>query len=191
MARRRLQQTFKLSEQVGSYDEDPVMPAEVDPQLTIGRADKPQPFFLICEKDSLVVQMTGAARIEFKDSSVRYVDTHAGDYIYVPARTPHRILPEEPGIIYRYKAAQAGLEATAWYCETCDGEVHRVTWDTASELPQEGYMRAVATFNADPASRRCGRCGAEHPLVDAEGNRWAEISAELRAGQGGEDDDDW
>ena len=41
MPRRRMQQTFKLAAGVGFFDEYPVLPDGVDPQLTMSRADRP------------------------------------------------------------------------------------------------------------------------------------------------------
>jgi 3-hydroxyanthranilate 3,4-dioxygenase len=190
MPRRRLQQTFKLAAQVGFFDEYPVLPDGVDPQLTLSRADRAQPFFLVCEKDSLIVQMTGHAHVEFKNSSVLSMATCPGDFVYVPARTPHRIVPAEDSLLYRYKAERAGLEAVAWYCQNCGEQVHRVTWDAADELPQEGYVRAVSEFNASESLRTCGKCANVHPPVDAAGNNWHRIATELRTPVD-PDNDDW
>ena len=190
MPRRRLQQTFKLAAQIGFFDEYPVLPDGIDPQLMMSRADRPQPFFLVCEKDCMIVQMTGRVRVEFKDASVLYMATCPGDYVYVPARTPHRIVPQEGSIFYRYKAEAAGLEAVAWYCDACGEQVHRVTWDTAQELPQEGYARAVSLFNGAESFRRCKTCGTAHSPVDVAGNNWNAIAKELRSA-GNENDDDW
>jgi uncharacterized protein with PIN domain len=190
MPRRRMQSTFKLAAQIGFFDEYPVLPDGVDPQLMMSRADRPQPFFLVCEKDSMIVQMTGHARVEFKDSSVLYMATRPGDFVYVPARTPHRIVPQESSIFYRYKAEHAGLEAVAWYCAKCNEPLHRMCWDTAEELPQEGYARAISEFNDVESLRTCKECGSVHPLADVAGNNWSAITKELRSA-GNESDDDW
>ncbi len=190
MARRKLQQTDKLAQQVGAFDEYPVMPEGVSPQLMLSRNDRPLPFYLICEKDTLIVQMTGEGRIVFKDSAMNYTATVPGDLVYVPARTPHRLFTDHDSLIYRYKAEKAGLEGVAWYCDGCGAEVYRLVFDTETELPQEGYLRAVETFNGDQALRTCKSCGAAHPIADASGNNWIAIAAELRGGDD-EDDDDW
>ena len=191
MARRKLQQTDKLAQIVGAFDEYPVMPEGVSPQLMLSRNNRPLPFYLICEKDTIVVQMSGTGRIVFKDSAMNYTATVPGDLVYVPARTPHRLFTEADSLIYRYKAENAGLEGVAWYCEGCNAEVHRLVFDTATELPQEGYLRAVEGFNADEGLRTCKSCGAVHPAADASGNNWQAIADELRQGDDDEDDDDW
>lgn len=190
MARRMLQQTAKMAKTVGPFDEYPVIPDGISPQLMMSRNDRPQPFYLICEKDTLLVQMSGVGRVEFKDSAMNFTPTSPGDMIYVPARTPHRTVSNEDSIIYRYKAEQAGLEGVAWYCENCGSEVHRLVFDTATELPQEGYSRAVEAFNRDETLRTCGTCNTVHPTVDASGNNWAAIAKELRSADDDEDDDD-
>ncbi|AHD11884.1 cupin domain-containing protein [Phaeobacter gallaeciensis] len=189
MPRRRFHQTYQLAQQIGCFDEYPAISEGVDPQVNISRSDRVQPFHLICEKDTMIVLMSGAAKVEFRQSSVNYVNGTPGEMIYVPARIPHRVVPSEETILYRYKAEHAGLEAVAWYCEGCASEVARVTWDTAEELPQEGYLRATAAFNSDQAMRTCDTCGKEHPPVDTTGNRWQEIIDELTAEA--DEDDDW
>jgi len=180
MARKRMLQTFREAEQRGPYDEYPVLPQDVDPQLHLSRNDRPQPFHLVCEKDTVLVQMSGRGRVEFRDSSVRWFTATPGDFIYVPGGTPHRFLPDGVAAQYRYKAAVAGREEVRWYCEACDGLLASDSWDTAVELPQEGYLRATRAFNADAAVRTCADCGAEHPMVDLTPYRWGEIAAEIR-----------
>ncbi len=179
MSRKRAFNTFKEAEGRGPYDEYPVLAADVDPQLHLSRNDRPQPFFLICEKDCVLVQLSGKGRVEFRDSSMLWTAAVPGDFIYIPARTPHRFLPDEPSTQYRYKAIVPGLEGVCWYCPECGKRIGEEIWDTAKELPQEGYLRASTAFNEEPARRRCA-CGFEHPTIDLAPYRWAEIARELR-----------
>lgn len=183
MTRKRMLHTFKEATLRGPYDEYPVLPPEVDPQLHLSRNDRPQPFFLWCEKDTVIVQMSGTGRIEFRDAPVHWWPTVPGDFVYVPARTPHRYLPDDASIQYRYKARNSGLEAVLWYCEQCGREIARETWDTAVELSQEAYLRAARGFNDDARRRRCS-CGFEHPVIDLAPYRWHEIAQELRGETG-------
>jgi 3-hydroxyanthranilate 3,4-dioxygenase len=178
MAGKRMFHTFKEARKRGEYDEYPMLPNDVDPQLHLSNSAKPQPFFLVCEKDTVLVQMTGGARIEFKDSPVLYEDAKIGDHIYVPGGTPHRIIPNSPSVQYRYKATLAGLEALAWYCEDCGAEIYRKVWDTAEQLPQSAYHQITAAFNGSDELRTCA-CGSVHPLVDATGNNWVAIAEDL------------
>jgi 3-hydroxyanthranilate 3,4-dioxygenase len=171
--------TFQAAQTSGPYDEYPVLPAEVDPQLTLSRNDRPQPFYLTCAKDCVLAQMSGSGRLLMRDSAVRYFDLIPGDYVYVPAGTPHRMMPSETSIQYRFKAANSGLEAVSFYCEACNQELHTVTWDTEQQSPQAGYLRATSNFNASPEQRTCSKCGAVHPAIDLAGFRWAEIATEL------------
>lgn len=183
MARRRMLDTFEAAKEAGPYDEYPVLPSGIDPQLHLSRNDRPQPFHLICEKDCVLVQMSGLARVEMRDSSVLFFDLVPGDYAYVPAGTPHRIVPSESSIMYRYKAENAGLEATAFYCTRCPTLLAKDTWDTAVELPQAGYLRSVEAFNADETKRRCDQCSSVEAPVDLSDYRWAAIVEELSAAE--------
>jgi 3-hydroxyanthranilate 3,4-dioxygenase len=180
MGQRRGFKTFDEAAKAGPYDEYPMFPPGTDPQLCLSRNERPQPFYLVCSKDSVLVQMSGEGRVEFKDSPLLRCALEPGDFVYVPAGTPHRIVPASECVQYRFKAEHAGLEGVAWYCEACGTELRRDEWDTAELLPQEAYLRHCEAFNADRARRTCAKCGAVHPPVDISGNRWAKIAAELR-----------
>ena len=151
MSRKRAFNTFKEAEGRGPYDEYPVLAADVDPQLHLSRNDRPQPFFLICEKDCVLVQLSGKGRVEFRDSSMLWTAAVPGDFIYIPARTPHRFLPDEPSTQYRYKAIVPGLEGVCWYAPNAASASARKS-GIPSELPQEGYLRASTAFNEEPSA---------------------------------------
>jgi 3-hydroxyanthranilate 3,4-dioxygenase len=185
MARRPQYDTLAQIGQRGAYDEYPIFPPGKDPQLCLSHNDRAQPFHLICAHDTILAQLSGTGRISFAAGEVRYFDMRPGDFVYVPAGFAHRYTAATPAIQYRYKPEHPGLEAVAWYCPNCAAEVHRDTWDTARELPQEGYLRATARFNADAALRTCKACGTAHPPVDVSALRWADIAKELRAEFGG------
>jgi len=163
MRRKNRFETYVEAASRGPFDECPMMEIGIDPQLHLSRNDRPQPFFLICEQDCVIAQMSGTARVEFRNSSANYFDLQLGDFVYVPGGTPHRIVPKTESIHLRYKAAEAGLEAVAWYSPKTNEEIARVTWDCASELPQEGYLRAWRAFNADEKMRTCPTTGAVLP----------------------------
>ena len=165
----------------GPHEERPLLPAHVDPQIHASRIGRDQPFHLICEKDTMLVQLAGNAAVEFKASSVNEFPLKPGDFVYVPARTPHRILSHGDGVYLRYKARDAGLEGVAWYCDGCGSEVFREIWDTAIELPQEAYVRLVEKFNSDERYRTCEQCKAVHPQLDIAGMRWTEVAEEMRS----------
>src|SRR5689334_4342042 len=77
---------------LASFDEFPMLRPEVDPQLHLSHNEVDQPFYLVCEKDTVIAQFSGHSRIDLKEGSVRYFDLTAGDYVYVPGGIPHRIL---------------------------------------------------------------------------------------------------
>lgn len=170
---------LKEARRRGFYDEYPMLSQGIDPQLYMSRNDRLQPFWLTCANDTVLVQLTGKADIAFKKADVERFHMRPGDLIYVPAGVPHRLDPQNESIHLRYKAAEPGFEAVAWYCEHCGTELDRETWDANREISQSHYLSACESFNADRKRRTCGACGAEHPVVDIVGNQWADIAAEL------------
>ena len=175
---------FKAAAEVGPYDEFPVLVAGIDPQVYLSRNDRPQPFYLICEKDSLLAQMAGTGRLLLKYSPVLWEAMQPGDFVYIPAGTPHRYLPTTESLQTRYKADPAGLEGVAWFCDGCGTEIAREEWDTAERLPQDGYWQACEAFNASLERRNCSDCGQVPPELDLSGMRWPEIAAQLRTSTG-------
>jgi mannose-6-phosphate isomerase-like protein (cupin superfamily) len=182
MPRKKTFQVLREGRKVGAYDDMPMLPDDIQVQLHLSRNDRPQPFHLICERDTLLLVMSGAATVEFKGTSVDRFALKPGDCVYVPSGTPHRIVPSEESIMLRYKAQQPGLEGMAWFCEACDAELHREVWDTATALSQDMFSSLGARFAADPALRTCKSCGAVHPAPDLGTFRWAEAAKEIRAG---------
>jgi nitrite reductase/ring-hydroxylating ferredoxin subunit/mannose-6-phosphate isomerase-like protein (cupin superfamily) len=180
MRRKNRFETYVEAANRGPYDECPMMEIGTDPQLHLSRNDRAQPFFLICEQDSVIAQMSGTARVEFRNSSVNYFDLELGDFVYVPGGTPHRIMPKTESIQLRYKAAEAGLEAVAWYSPKTNEEIARVTWDCASELPQEGYLRACRAFNQDVKMRTCPTTGVVLPPIDLAPFGWEALAKDIR-----------
>jgi len=181
MERKRALNVFAAAREAGPYDERPVLPEKFDLQLHVSKNDRPQPFFLICDHDTLLVQMSGQAVVEFKEASVLSHKAEPGTFLYVPAGIPHRIVPISESVQLRYKAQAPGMEGVAWYCPNCGAEVWREEWNLADELPQEGYQRACEEFNADAGKRHCPDCNCQHPPVDLSGVRWNEIAQDLRA----------
>jgi 3-hydroxyanthranilate 3,4-dioxygenase len=172
--------TYEEAVKSGPYDERPMLPSDIDLQIHLSRNDRAQPFFQICQHDSVLVVMSGAGRVEFKHTSVRHHTYETGDFIYVPAGTPHRIVPEVESIHYRYKLPESELEGVAWYCEGCGASLWREVWKIADELAQEGYLRACEEFNASPQHRTCESCGKVHSPIDLTPYRWREVAAVIR-----------
>lgn len=171
---------FREAEDVGAYDERPMLPDSVQTQVYLSRNDRPQPFFLICEKDTMLAVFSGQGRVDMQLTSVRSFPLEPGDHVYVPAGAATRIVPESTSIILRYKAREAGLEAVAWYCPRCEAELYRHVFDTATTFEQEGYLAGCRSFNDETVRRTC-RCGEVHPPVDLDGYAWERLAADLRA----------
>jgi hypothetical protein len=172
---------FREAEKLGPYDERPMLPDDIQTQICLSRNDRPQPFYLICEKDTLIVGFAGTGTVEMQLSSVRSFPLEPADHVYVPAGVATRLRPTTESIIMRYKAREPGLEAVAWYCESCDRELFRHTFDTARTFSQEGYLEGCRNFNENAALRKCSSCGREHEPVVLDGYRWEELAQQLRS----------
>jgi len=180
----RRKKTFGVHREAGKlgpYDERPMLPDNIQTQVFLSRNDRPQPFYLVCEKDTLLAVFSGTGRVYLQEVNVLYYDLEPADHVYVPAGTPTRIVPTTELVVMRYKARDAGLEAVAWYCEGCRTELFRHLFDTATTYPQEGYLAGCRAFNDDEARRRCQSCDTVQPLVDLAPWRWEELAAELRS----------
>lgn len=181
IARSRYQNVFELAAEVGPWDERLVAPPFADPQVAMSRGSGPQPFFLICAKDTIVMQAIGTAEVELHYSGLRRTWLEMGDILYVPAGTAVRIEPREESIHLRFKAINPGLEGVAWFCPSCDAELWRHEFDAGLRPAQEGYLDGCTAFNAEAERRTCVRCGTVHPLVDIAEYNWARLAKEARA----------
>ena len=179
--RTRIANLFAIAQTAGPYGELPAPPRDFDPQVHVSRNDRLQPFFLICEHDTVVATLAGEGLIEFHDAPVMEHHVSPGDFVYVPAGTPHRIHAQTPLVQIRFKARDAGLEAVAWYCPGCHAELWRREFETASEIPQRVYLEACEEFDARDNLRTCAACGTVHPRLELSGLRWGEIAELLDA----------
>jgi hypothetical protein len=182
MPRKKVFHTFREARKVGPYSEMPMLPEEAHIQVFLSRNDRPQPFYLICEKDSLLILASGSGQAEFKMTAVRDFALSPGDHVYVPAGAPHRFVPAGESVTLRYKAREAGLEGVAWYCTGCDAEIYREVWSTAERLSQDEYLAVTTRFNDDETRRRCGGCGAIHPPIDLSAFPWEAAAQAIRNG---------
>lgn len=180
LPRKKTFTVFREAPKLGAYDERPMLPDELQLQVCLSRNDRPQPFYLICGKDTVIAAFSGTGKVHLQLSSVRWFPLEPGDHIYVPAGTPTRLWPDTESIIMRYKARDAGLEAVAWYCDACNIELFRHTFDTAKTYAHEGYVAGCQAYNANADKRRCGACGCAHSEVSLDGYRWEAIAEQLR-----------
>jgi len=166
---------------LGSYDEWPCLPAGIDPMPYLSRNRVPQPFYLISAHDRILVHLGGTGRVEFREASIHYFDLVCGDFVYLPAGTPSRIVPETPCLQLIYRAEPRGQETALWYCSGCGTELHRVVLDEAEGLLQRAYWTACQTFSDNLAVHTCARCATIHPPLDLTDIRWLEVAAALAA----------
>ena len=107
MNRRRMLHAFKT--ELGEYEDAAVLPAETDPQIYLSRNRQPQPFHLICSKDNVLSQLSGAVHVHLRDSWVNRFRMEVGDHVCIPAGTPHRIVPVAEGVTLRYQPLEPGF----------------------------------------------------------------------------------
>ncbi|MGW1784831.1 hypothetical protein ACWCQQ_37825 [Streptomyces sp. NPDC002143] len=171
--RRRMINALDATHEFGEYEDAAVMPEDTDPQVYVSHNRSPQPFHLLCEKDSVISVLSGAAYVNLRDSSVLRFKMDVADHVYIPAGTPHQIVPIEEGVVLRHMARDAGRFGAAWYCSACDAEVHRYEWqhDKDDVLGQQ-YAAACARFTADDSARTCPKCATVHPGVDLAVYNW-------------------
>jgi 3-hydroxyanthranilate 3,4-dioxygenase len=179
MPRKKTFQVLREAGKVGAYDEMPMLPDDIQIQLHLSRNDRAQPFHLICAKDTLLVLLSGAGTVEFRGTAIERFVLKPGDFVYVPAGAPHRIVPAAESVMLRYKPQHPGLEGIAWYCATCDTEIYREVWDTAKASSQEMYQQISSRFAADSSLRTCRGCGSTRRPPDLTGLRWTEVAREI------------
>jgi 3-hydroxyanthranilate 3,4-dioxygenase len=158
----------------GSFDEFPVAPAGVDPAPHLSRNTVAQPFWLVTEKDEVLVTMSGEGEVRFKDAARTTLALGPGDVVYMPARTPSRIIPDGELVQIRLKSVPPFTEAVAWYCERCDELMH--SQEFTAEVPQRSYWNAVTAFNSDVALRTCRSCGQVHAEADIGDISWDTVA---------------
>jgi 3-hydroxyanthranilate 3,4-dioxygenase len=164
---------YKASAEIGNYADTPVLPTDVDPQITLSRNWIDQPFYHIFSEDTVLAALSGHSVVRLQLSSVNTFRLEIGDHAYIPAGTPHRIEPREESVLLRYVAGDAGLEGAAWFCETCGNELYRLEWQHDSELdPPRVYAAACARFNTEDEARKCSRCGTLAQEVDLSRLGW-------------------
>ena len=162
----------------GSFDEYPIGPPGTDPMPCLSRNRVAQPFFLVCDEDQVLIQMSGEGELELRDVEPSSMTLGPGDTVYIPARTPSRVVPRRESVQIRLKAEPRGREAVAWYCG-CGALVH--ARELGDGIAQAEYLAAVRAFNDDVALRTCAGCRAVHPIAELGDIAWAEVAAAIHA----------
>ncbi|GAB2850583.1 hypothetical protein ACFQ0P_07575 [Microbacterium insulae] len=178
MARRRMVQAFEAAKNLGNYADVPVMPVDVDPQITLSRNSVTQPFYLAFEEDTVIALMAGRANVRLRDTNVTYWPLIPGDHVYVPAGTPHRFEPHEESVVVRYIGNDPAYRAAVFACEQCDAELDRLEWKQDLEVEAIAvYSEVVRRFNGDDAARSCDTCGAVAAEISLESLGWTPAPA--------------
>lgn len=174
MARRRMLQALDAAATVGNYADLAVLPADVDPQITVSRNSVDQPFFLAFEEDTVLAQMSGRCTVHLRQSNVLNYPMGQGDHVYMPAGTPHRITPDGEGVLIRYITNEAATRAALFACARCGNEIYRLEWQ--QEVADDAvaiYSEICRRFNDDVGRRTCSQCGEVANEVSLESLGWA------------------
>jgi hypothetical protein len=162
-----------------SCDEWPLVPDGVEPQVDISRNTVPEPFFHVFDHDTVIVGMAGSGRVDLHDTNVLWEPIQPGDFVYIPAGAPSRIVPDDALLTIRFTGDARARQTCAWFCEQCGVEQYRFTWDATTARPQNGFIAATGAYAQERAGVGCDRCGAAMPALDLSSFRWAELAAQL------------
>jgi mannose-6-phosphate isomerase-like protein (cupin superfamily) len=178
MTRRRMLQAFEAAKSIGNYADIPVMPVDVDPQITLARNTERQPFYLAFEEDTVIALMSGRATVRLRDTNVNYWPMMPGDHVYVPAGTPHRFEPAEESVVIRYIGNDPAYRAAVFACENCGNELDRLEWKQNLEVDATAiYTEVSQRFNQDLDRRTCAVCSTVADPVPLERLGWAPVAA--------------
>lgn len=173
MVRRRMVQAFQAAKGIGNYADVPVMPIDVDPQITLSRNSEKQPFFLAFEEDTVIALMSGSATVRLRDTNVNSWSMIPGDHVYIPSGTPHLLDPAEESVLIRYIGNEPAYRAAVFACERCGEELHRLEWQQDLEVEAVAiYSEVARRFNEDIAARTCPVCGTTAAEVSLERLGW-------------------
>jgi 3-hydroxyanthranilate 3,4-dioxygenase len=166
-------QAFDAAAGVGNYADLAVLPEDVDPQITVSRNWVDQPFHLAFEEDTVLAQLSGRCTVHLRGSNVLNYPMSQGDHVYMPAGTPHRITPENEGVLIRYITNGPAIRAAIFFCDGCEEEIYRLEWtqqpvDDATAI----YAEICRRFNEQPTQRTCSQCGAVAPQVSLDSLGW-------------------
>jgi mannose-6-phosphate isomerase-like protein (cupin superfamily) len=173
MLRRRVIPAFKAAVDLVNYEDAQMIPEDVDPQVELSRNVLPQPFHLVIDEDTVLAVMSGEVAVHLKNSTVLSFKGLPGDHVYVPAGTPHRIVPSAESVVMRYTSNEPVRRGAAFFCSACGEEAYRWEWIHSTEVvARDVYKEVAIRFN--DGSRRCESCQHELEPVAVAALGWGE-----------------
>lgn len=171
LERKKTLNVFKDAQHAfGSHDDFPVGQRGLDPMPHLSRSRVAQPAYVIVDADQVVIVMAGRGRLELRGHVDQALEP--GDTVYIPARTPSRLVADGELVHVRLEQEPPARAALAWFC-ACGARVHVAE---LSGLRQRAAWAAVQAFNADPALRTCCACHAVHPVADLGDIAWPAVA---------------
>lgn len=178
MPRRRMLQPMEVAAKAPNYADVAVLPADVDPQITVSHNAVDQPFYLAFEEDTVLALMSGRSVVHLRGSNVLNYPLAQGDHVYMPGGTPHRIEVREEGVLLRYVTNEPAIRAAIFTCAECDSEVYRLEWrQDQSDDAVAIYTEVATRFNEDEVRRTCRTCGTVAPQVSLEHMGWQSVAS--------------
>jgi 3-hydroxyanthranilate 3,4-dioxygenase len=96
------------------------------------------------------------------------VELKEGDVFLLPPHVRHSPQRPEAGsacLVIERQREDGVVDAFEWYCDRCNGLVHRVEIQLKNIV--EDLPPLFAAFYESPEQRKCPHCGAVHPGRDA------------------------
>jgi 3-hydroxyanthranilate 3,4-dioxygenase len=115
--------------------------------------------FHINPTDEIFFQVKGHARVDLMVDGQRVTNPmHEGQVLLVPAGVPHA--PRRPAdtwaFIFERPRRPDELDRFAWFCETCDNQLHEIELHISDIETQLAPL--MDAFNASVELRTCTRC---------------------------------
>ncbi|WP_206995411.1 3-hydroxyanthranilate 3,4-dioxygenase [Trinickia mobilis] len=110
-------------------------------------------------------QLRGNAYLNLiADGRRERVDLKEGDVFLLPPHLRHSPQRPEAGsacLVIERQRADGAIDAFEWYCDSCNGVVHRVEIQLKNIV--EDLPPLFAAFYESQAKRTCPHCGTVHP----------------------------
>jgi 3-hydroxyanthranilate 3,4-dioxygenase len=112
------------------------------------------------ESEEFFYQLEGDMQLPIRENGKkRVIDIKEGDIFLLPPKVEHspQRFPNTVGLVFERQRQANELDACTWYCETCDHELYKATFqlnDIVDQLP-----KLMQSFYDNSSLRTCKKCG--------------------------------